>query len=101
MKLKAYKHKKLADRLFALSDSTEQSNGKSAEMRTLVAEINNLLPELNLKNQRTNRELKLSAKLLEKNIANTKKNITKLKAAEENLTKIAKRTKSKPEIAII
>mgnify|MGYP001314571340 CR=1 FL=1 len=80
---------KLADELFNLAEKTNKTNEEKAQMVSLVEELNKAIPNLNLKIDAEtgllNKQRDEINKLIEANLK-----YYKVKAAQENLTRIAK-----------
>lgn len=79
----------LADGLFDLADKENKSNGDKAAMSALVDELNGKIPELALTLNAETGELNLQRQEVDKLIT-SQLELLKLKAAGEDLTRIAK-----------
>ena len=79
--------KKLSDELYLLADKTNKSNAENRRMQSLVDELNNLIPELNLNIHEETGLLSIQERELN-NLIDANKEYAKAKAAQEDLIAI-------------
>lgn len=80
---------KLADELYNLADKENKSNAEKAKMKSLVTQLNQLIPNLNLKLDEQTGKLNLQKKAISDIIAAKKQEIL-LQAYEERLIELYK-----------
>ena len=81
--------KKLADELYALSDTENKSNAEKAKMKELTSQINSLMPELNITiDEQTGALSKNKAEVLK--LIDAKLKDIRLQAAQERLLELYK-----------
>ena len=78
----------LYERLMNLNDIQGKTNAQKDEMVRLVSELNELIPELNLKYDEETDKLNMSTEAIKKNI-DAQKDLALAKAAQKNLNSIA------------
>jgi len=78
----------LADKITQLSEIENKNSAQKATLKSLVADLNNLMPELNLKYDEEKDKLNMSTEAIKQNVQ-AQQELLKAKAAQENLTTIA------------
>lgn len=78
----------LAEKIATLSEMENKSSAQKATLKALVTDLNNLMPELNLKYDEEKDKLNMSTEALKQNIT-AQQELLKAKAAQEGLAAIA------------